>query len=135
MHWRWMPAAVSGSRGRAVRAGTGAPRGRHGPPGGPRPSANFHPTSSDPRRSPLSSFCSRLRQPTPPLRRGQPVMAPDNLARSASVNGTGLRFSVSQLTVTTSASAAASPPGVTTVSRVVRLVVPRRSTAIRTVTR
>ena len=55
--------------------------------------------------------------------------------RSVSVKGTGLRFSASQLTVTTSASAATSPAGVTTVSRVVRLVVPRRSAAIRTVTR
>src|SRR6516162_2242292 len=52
---RWMPAAVTGGRGHAVRAGTGAPRGRHGPPGSP-PSANFRSTASDPRRSPSAAF-------------------------------------------------------------------------------
>jgi predicted RNase H-like nuclease len=73
--------------------------------------------------------------PLPAPAVGQPVPAADSRARSASVNGTGLRLPASHLTVTTRASATTSPPGVTTVSQVVRLVVPRRSTAIRTVTR
>src|SRR5690348_387367 len=61
MHWRWVPAAVSGSRGRAVRAGTGAPRGRHGPSGSPSqrqlPPHQFRPTAPA-----LSGVCDRLRQ-------------------------------------------------------------------------
>ena len=56
-------------------------------------------------------------------------------ARSVSVNGVGLRARRSQRTVTTRASAASSPAAVRMVSRVVRLVVPRRSTSRRTVTR
>jgi len=53
-------------------------------------------------------------------------------ARSPAANATGLRAPASQSTVTTLASAAVTPAGVRIVSRVVRLVVPTRSTSIRT---
>ena len=54
--------------------------------------------------------------------------------RSVSLNGIGCRPLGSQRTVTTRASAATSPDEVRMVSRVVMLVVPRRSAWIRTVT-
>jgi NAD(P)-dependent dehydrogenase (short-subunit alcohol dehydrogenase family) len=53
-------------------------------------------------------------------------------ARSSAVNAAGLRAAASQSTVTTLASAAVTPAGTRTVSRVVRLVVPTFSTSIRT---
>jgi SAM-dependent methyltransferase len=56
-------------------------------------------------------------------------------ARSSAANATGLRAPASQSTVTTLASAAVAPAGVRIVSRVVRLVVPTRSTSIRTCSR
>jgi hypothetical protein len=62
-------------------------------------------------------------------------MAAVSRARSAPLNGIGRCPSGSQRTVTTRASATTSPDGVRIVSRVVRLVVPSRSAAIRTVTR
>ncbi len=64
-----------------------------------------------------------------------PPAAAASRARSGSANGTGWRRSRSQRTVTTRASAATSPDPARIVSRVVTLVVPSRSTAIRTVTR